>query len=875
MTRAFRLQVLEALVVKPGMFVGAFAVGIIAGSVTPMRADSGGRIGSIARAAVPPRIDAVDVTGATAIRLDGEFGEAAWQRAVPVTDFVQRDPREGAEPTFTTEARIVYDKSYLYVAVRAFDKEPEKIVGIRTRRDSTSPSDWVRIVIDSYHDRRTAYEFAVNPAGVKQDRYWFADGNNDPSWDAVWDVSVTRDAQGWKAEFRIPFSQLRFETGKRDTFGFAVVREIGRLNETSSWPLIAKSRTGFVSQLGDLGGLRLTGGLKRLELVPYSVGQVSTQQTAAGNPFEKSPDPGGAVGADIKYALTPGLTMTATINPDFGQVEADPAVVNLTAFETFYPERRPFFVEGSGNLKFDLDCNDGACTGLFYSRRIGRSPHGSADAPVDGFASVPTQTTIIGAAKLTGRAGAFSIGALNAVTAEEQAQLALGPITAQQTVEPLTNFALLQAKREWSNQSSLGFMFTNTARRITNDVGFLPSTATTGGVNWDWRLKDPRYSISGYWAGSSVRGSAEAIDALQQSPVHYYQRVDADYLEYNPARTVMNGQAGMIGVQKIGGQKVRFSFAGNYKTPGFDVNDVGYVRRSDAIQQSSWVQFRWDTPRKLYRSFRLNLNQWAGWNFGGDRRFTGTNVNAHLVFPSNWSAGAGFNLEGAGIDDRATRGGPSMLSKSGGNVWYYVNTDGRKAFQAEWMGFYFRDETGSTAWAANPEVTWRPTSFLNVGVGAGFEKMNEDTQWVENLTGPAATHYVFGRIRQTTVSLPIRINYTITPNLTVQIYAAPFMSAGAYSDYKELVRPRAQPFPEQFQRFAYPGSPDFNYTSFRTTNVLRWEFKPGSALYVVWQQGREDVANTGRLRFRQDLSGMFGIPANNVFLVKFSYWLNL
>jgi hypothetical protein len=325
----------------------------------------------------------------------------------------------------------------------------------------------------------------------------------------------------------------------------------------------------------------------------------------------------------------------------------------------------------------------------------------------------------------------------------------------------------------------------------------------------------------------------------------------------------------------VSGRKVRFSFVGNYKTPGFDVNDVGYLRRADAIQQSSWVQFRWDTPTKLYRSFRLNLNQWAGWNFGGDTRFTGANVNAHLTLLSNWSAGAGFNAEGAGIDDRSTRGGPSMRSKRGANVWYYVQSDGRRAVNGGWMGFYFRDETGSTAWRADPQVEWRPTSFLTLSVGAGFEKMNEDTQWVENVEGPSTTHYVFGRIEQTTLSLPMRINYTITPALSVQIYAEPFVSAGEYGDFKELVRPRATPFASQFEAAAYPGNPDFNYKSFRSTNVLRWEFKPGSAVYFVWQQGREDVTAYGRFRFRQDVGGIFGIPASNVFLVKFSYWLNL
>jgi hypothetical protein len=856
--------------IRPGLTL--IAVLLLAAPAFP---ETSGRARS--EAAGGSRIEAREVPDgpAGALKLDGEFSERAWELAAPTRGFVQRDPREGAAPAFQTEVRVVYDRDYLYVGVWAFDSVPGSIVGIRTRRDAESPSDWIRVMIDSYHDRRTAYEFAVNPAGVKQDRYWFADGNSDPSWDAVWDVSVKRDDKGWRAEFRIPFSQLRFEPGKRDTFGFAILRQVGRLNETSSWPLIAKSKAGFVSQMGELSGLKLVGSGKKLEVTPYSVGQLQNQPVEAGNPFLSSPDPSGSLGLDLKYAVTPGLTLTATLNPDFGQVEADPAVVNLTAFETFYQERRPFFVEGSGNLQFDLDCNDGSCTGLFYSRRIGRRPHGSPDAPSGGYVSTPTLTTILGAAKLTGRVGAFAVGALNAVTGAESAQLSDGRLTTRQGVEPLTNFTVAQAKREWKNQSSIGFAVTNTARRLEAGTTDLPSDATTGGVNWDWRLKDPRYSITGYWAASSVRGSAEAIDSLQQNAVHYYQRPDAGYLDYDPNRTALNGQAGSIGFQKIGGSKVRFSFNGNYKTPGFDVNDVGYLRRADQVQESAWVQVRWDTPTKLYRNIRLNFNQWAGWNFGGDSRFKGTNINAHILLKSNWAAGAGFNLEGAGVDDRATRGGPALRSKNGGNIWYYVQSDSRKSVSGEWTGFLYKDQSGDVSWGLDPEVVYRPTSFLSLSGGVHFERMNDDSQWVENVDEGVRTSYVFGRIRQTTVGLTTRCNYTITPNLTLQLYAQPFVSAGGYSNFKSVAQPRATHFADQFAPYAYPGTPDFDYRSFRMTNVLRWEYRPGSALYVVWQQVREDSASVGALRFRHDMRDMFGLPATNVFLIKFSYWLNL
>jgi hypothetical protein len=811
---------------------------------------------------------------ASASKIDSAPNDGAWERAPAITGFVQRDPKEGAAPSFPTEARVLYDREYLYVKVRAFDTDAARIVGIRTRRDSDSPSDWIRIIVDSYCDHKTAYEFAVNPAGVKRDTYWFADSNSDTSWDAVWDVSVTRDEKGWTAAFRIPFSQLRFRPGGDNVFGFAVVRQIGRLNEMSSWPLIKKGVPGYVSQFGELTGLELTGAAKRLEVSPYTVGKVMAQPLEAGNPFVKPRDAGATVGADLKYAVTPGLTLTSTINPDFGQVEADPAVVNLTAFETFYQERRPFFVEGSGNLRFDLDCNDGRCTGLFYSRRIGRTPHGDPVTPDGGFAYSPAQTTILGAGKLTGRAGAFAIGALDALASNETASLALGTNRWQQTVEPLTNYALFQAKREWSDQSSLGFLLTNTARRIDANTNSLPSNATTGGVNWDWRFPGRRYSLTGYWAGSTLRGSAAAIDDLQRNAVHNCQRPDQSYIDCDPASTSLGGHAGMVNFQKIGGERVRFSFNGGYKTPGFDVNDVGYLQRADTVEQSGWVQIRWDKPTAVYRNVRLNFNQWSGWNFGGDRRFTGANVNAHITLVSNWMAGVGVNYQAAGIDDRSSRGGPAFRNKRGGNVWYYVQSDERKRLNGMWQAFHFRDEAGATDWGFDPQVTYRPASFLSISGGVHFEKMNEDTQWVENVED-ASTHYVFGRLRQTTLGLTGRLNYTITPTLTVQLYAQPFVSAGAYGDFKELVRPRVTPFGNQFDPCTYAGNPDFNYRSFRMTNVLRWEYRPGSALYVVWQQGREDTASEGRFRYGNDLASMFGTPGINVFLVKLSYWLNL
>src|SRR3954467_7836791 len=392
---------------------------------------------------------------AQAVRVSGELSEDAWQAAALSDAFVQREPEEGGTPSQHTEFRVIYDASTLHVRVRAFDTDAGHIASYLTRRDGESPSDWIRVIIDSYHDKRTAYEFAVNPDGVKQDRYWYNDNRSDDSLDAVWGVKVSRDPDGWTAIFHIPFSQIRFNPGDALTFGFAVTRQIGRLNETSTWPLLARSANGYVSSFGELAGVSMQRPPKRLELVPYT-GANLTRQHTEGNPLLSASTPEVAIGVDAKYAVTPGLTLTATVNPDFGQVEADPAVVNLDAFETFFPERRPFFVEGSGTFRFNMDCNDGNCTGMFYSRRIGRAPQGSATINDGEYSTQPDSATILGAAKLTGRVKGFSIGALSAVTGSEHAEIAGAAKIGEreQTVEPFTGYTVMRARKEFKNQSS-------------------------------------------------------------------------------------------------------------------------------------------------------------------------------------------------------------------------------------------------------------------------------------------------------------------------------------------------------------------------------------------------------------------------------------
>ncbi|HZR23705.1 MAG TPA: DUF5916 domain-containing protein [Vicinamibacterales bacterium] len=812
----------------------------------------------------------------TAVRVTGTVTDEVWQSAPSVADFVQREPQDGGQPSQRTEFRVAYDSATLYVKVRAFDTQAEKIVTYLTRRDANSASDWLHVYVDSYHDRRTAYEFAVNPSGVKIDRYWFNDNNSDDSWDAVWDVAVSRDPQGWTAEFKIPFSQLRFTRAESASFGLAVTREIGRLNETSTWPRLPKSATGYVSSFGELGGLSLTASPKRLELAPYTVANL-TRQRPDGNPLLTSSAPGGALGLDARYALTPGLTLTATVNPDFGQVEADPAVVNLTAFETYFNERRPFFVEGSGNFNFNLDCTDGPCSSVFYSRRIGRAPQGTANLP-DGdnvYTDVPSQSTILGAAKLTGHVGKYAVGVMQAVTEQQVARVDNEGVVGTQPVQPMTSYTVGRVRREFANQSSVGVMLTSANSQIVDQLTALPSHANAFGADWDLRFKK-RYSLTGYLVGSGVSGTAESIDNLQQDSAHYFQRPDETRNVLDPARTSMSGAAGAIAINQIGGEHLRFTSTYNFKSPGFDVNALGYMRRADQRTIDDFLQIRTDKPDRLTRWKMININVSRGWNYEGDPIQSMENINAHTQWKNNWQTGGGVNIGHRTVDDRVTRGGPALLQNPFSNLWHYVNGDQRHRIYLNYFGAY----GGGLGFRINdfePEINYRPVPSLLLTSGMTINHTMQDNQWVGTVSD-ASNHYVFGHMQQTTVSMTERVNFTLSPTLSLQLYAQPFMSAGDYTNFRQVVDPRAAGYDARYAAYNYDiganGDPNFNVKSFRTTNVLRWEYKPGSTLFVVWQQARENDAVPGGFAFGRDFSGIFGVAPKNVFLVKLSYWLN-
>lgn len=831
------------------------------------------------------------------IVVDGVLDEPGWQRAQIATGFSQIQPEEGSRATERTEARVLYGETALYVAVRAFDSEPDEVVGQLTRRDQDSYSDVLGVVIDSYFDRRTAFQFAVNPKGVKSDSYRFDDFNEDSGWDAVWDVATTRDSQGWNAEFRIPYSQLRFRGAEEQTWGINFLRQIARRQELSVWAPIKRSDGGLVSMFGDLRELRGISAPRRLEVLPYSLARLERGPGDEANPFYKPNDASGTAGADVKYGLTSDLTLDLTINPDFGQVEADPAQVNLSAFETFYPERRPFFVEGSGIFSFSIALGDGddSVESLFYPRRVGRAPQGWAD-PMGGYVDYPEQTTILGAWKLSGKTAAgWSVGALHAITSEESAVVAPASGTnATAPVEPLTNFGVFRLQKDMrEGRSALGFIGTGLRRDgEVAELLNLRGASYSGGFDFRHRFWGDAWQVRGYLLGSHVTGTPDAIARTQLSSARYYQRPDAEHLDYDPTRTSLTGASVDVSVMKFAGSPWRVGGGMQSRTPGFEVNDAGYQRSADYAVGWAWGGYQRSTPQGPFLSWSSNFNAWSVGNFGGDLTDLGGNVNANVQWKNYWRSWLGVNHQASVVSDRLLRGGPLFRTESGTNFWAGGTTDSRKlaSFNATFFGNR-RPESDSWSIGSSPNLRIRPSGRTTFQLGGQIRRSVDDRQWVRAFAIDDERHYVFGRIDQTTVGLTARIDHAFTPTLSLQLYAQPFVSGARYDDFKRVSDPTASSYEDRFEpvavtsdgdsyRFAVNGSeaafgdPDFNFKQFRSNAVLRWEYTPGSLLYVVWSQGRNHYSPTGDFQFASDMDLLFGAPADDVFMIKLSYWLS-
>ena len=844
-----------------------------------------------------------------AIRIDGRPDESPWLSTDVAREFVAFEPVAGGPARLATEARVLYDENAIYVAMRGFDTASDSIVGKLARRDDMPYSDWLIVAFDSYFDRRTAFIFGVNPKGAKMDEMMYDDGAENMSWDPIWEAAVAVDSLGWTAEFRIPLSQLRFDApvdGTPQLWGLQFHRKVARTNETSFWAPMEREANGMVSYFGELHGINGLHPPRNLEVMPYTVADLTRAPSPEGHdPFYHTSDWAGNVGADFKYGITSNLTVSGTLNPDFGQVEADPSVVNLSAYETFLTEKRPFFVEGADIFNFGIGIGDGDLgnESLFYSRRIGRAPQG--DTPDEtAYADPPTATTILGAAKLSGKTGSgWSVGLLNALTASETAPYVLEDGTrGKATVEPMTSYSVGRVSRDFSaGQTSVGGIFTATNRRLQGDeLAFLRSAAYTGGLNARHRWAGGNYEVSAWLVGSHVRGDTAAINLTQRSPARYYQRPDNDYTDYDPTRTSLTGWAGNVQVGKMGGNW-RWITLLNVKSPGFEANDLGFQQSADQVFQVWYVGYSRNKPVGMLNRFNVNVNQWNGWNFGGMRQSFGGNVNGGLQLRNYWGMNAGINHDFETWSTGALRGGAAIRNPGSTNVWTNFYSDSRRPVRAN-LGFGFNNEeqTDGSNWWLEPSVSVRAGTRADFSLGPSVSRAHNTWQYVARKTVGAADQYIFAGLDQTTVALTARANYTFSPALSLQFYAQPFVSAGDYDGFMRVRAPRARIFGERFERFSPAqvsyddaggeyaidldrngttelgfDNPNFNFKELRSNAVLRWEYRPGSTLFLVWSQGRSQGDGYGDFRLGRDARDLLGAQSTNVLLVKLSYWLGL
>ncbi|HEY8257430.1 MAG TPA: DUF5916 domain-containing protein, partial [Gemmatimonadales bacterium] len=803
--------------------------------------------------------------------LDGRSDDVIWQSTPVIDQFLEAKPTEGAEPKLRTEAKVAYDEHNLYVFVRAFDPHPDSIISLLSRRDDETASDHITLMLDPYHDRRTGYEFAVNPAGVKTDYAIYNDGDEDVAWDAVWDAATRIDSLGWTAEYRIPLSQLHYSSKSGGRFGVLIWRVVQRHTATITWPLYRVSRSGLPSQFGDLTGLDGLASPGDAEVTPYvltkNVTDLGSRDLGRAQDF--------TVGGDLKYRVASNLLLNATVNPDFGQVEADPSELNLSAFETFFDERRPFFVEGKGLFTFRvncvvvLDCQTGE--GMFYSRRIGRSPQ---LAGTYGDVSSPTATRILGAGKVTGRLpGGFSLGVLDAVTDN-----VAGP--GGTTLEPTTNYGVVRGNQDFQNGAgSVGFIVTGVNHSLDNSsTPFLHKSAYTGGVDARYRFNG-RYEVSGSFDLSRVTGDTAAIALTQQSNVHLYQRPDDD-LDFDPTRTSLSGSNREIRFAKVGGRRLHFETAYQYRTPGFEINDVGFLRQADQRLWTSWANLVFSNPNSVFQQLRWNFNNWEYWTAAGLPTERAFNSNVHIQWTNRWWLHIGGTLGqiGATYCDRCARGGPAIRQDMYISPWMTIEGDDRRPLVPVLSVNYTNGDGGrSETIEVSPTLNLKVSSRFTTSIAADYTHNRNDIQYFDTFTdGAGGLHYTFAHLEQKTLTLTWRLGYTFTPTTSLQVYASPFVSKGTYSNVREIADARANEYDARHKPYADPAVADdpggFNFQQLRSNVVFRWEYRPGSTLFLVWSQGREGTADVAGTRsFGGDLDNLFGRRADDTFLVKVSY----
>ncbi len=832
--------------------------------------------------------------------IDGKLDDECWMHIAWGGNFTQYEPYEDTLPSQKTSFAILYDDDNLYVAIKAYDTEPDKINKRLSRRDDDD-GDRVGIIIDSYEDKLTGFSFSVTAAGSKMDAIITNDNNQDNSWDPIWYVKTSTDAEGWNAEMRIPLSQLRFTKKDSYEWGLEITRYVFRKNELSLWKPLHKSTNKLVSDFGTLEGINTISPKKDIELFPFALGKATFSKKEEGNPFASGKENTFSAGLDGKISITNDLTLNMTVNPDFGQVEADPSEVNLSAFESFFPEKRPFFIEGRNifNFKMTSGDGDGSRIGMFYSRRIGRPPHFEPELDDNEYANMPDNTTILGAFKLSGKTRkGTSIGILESFTQKEQADIAIDGVKSKYPVEPFTNYFVARVEQDIDKGNTVaGGIFTATNRKI-DDENFitLPASAYTGGINatryWDNR----NYFISFRGIFSSIHGSIEAITDLQTNSTHFFQRPDATHFEVDSSLANLAGHGGTIEFGKFGGGHFRALSWVTWSSPGLDFNDLGFMQQADNIQQVLWLGYNEWRPNHFYNSYNFGGDIYTGWNFAGQSIYKGLEVNGNLQFKNNYYIFTGANFQGNSLSAYDLRGGPMLANPGSINYRIGFGSDERKKLQMElFLMNRWSKYDNSNLSLIQYSLTYKPLNTVSISLSPEFYVSQDNLQYVTTIEDNAPDNYVMANLESTQFSLAARINIGITPDMSIQYYGQPFYFSGYYSHFKTITDPDAPDYFDRFHEYTeneiqYDSEsavyivdtdsngtdfsfedPNFHFLQYRSNLVFRWEYKPGSTFYFVWSQGKTTDGSEGQFMFNDYTKELHNAPAQNDFLIKISY----
>ncbi len=834
---------------------------------------------------------------AGAVQLDGRLDDEAWINARWIRDFVQKMPKEGAPPSDSMRIAVLYDDDALYVGARMHSKDPSRIQAPLSRRDNVVQAEHLWVSFDTYHDRRTAYSFGVTASGVRMDFYHPRDNEYDidPGFDPVWEAKAVIDSLGWTAEMRIPFSQLRFHDHPAQVWGFNADHWNPATSEDVFWIPVPTNQTGWSSWMGELVGIAGIRPARRLELLPYTAENATvTGARDPRDPFDDGRNLQARAGADFKMGLGPNLTLDATVNPDFGQVEADPAVVNLSAFEVFLDERRPFFTEGSQLLR-------GNGPNYFYSRRIGAPPRGDASGDFVGY---PPSTTILGAAKVTGRlASGMSVGVLTAVTGRERARTSdtATAVLDRVDVAPPAGYGVTRIQQEFgASRSVVGATFTAVHRDIDAQsplAALYNRTAIAAGADWVLRWSRGAYELRGWLGFSHIRGDTASINRVQRSPVHFFQRPDAGYIDYDPTRTSLTGTVANLEFGKNSGSWL-YGVGYGWESPAYDPNDAGRLVNADGRSGFTNLRYRQTKPRGRFQNYAVGLFTQGEWDFGGDRQLLISELYGEATFRNFWTLNGYVDFLPRSFDHSATRGGPTMATPQSWNfVLQLASSLGAKT---SWNAriYYGEDELGGETYRLSGGLSVRPSSRFQLSATPNYLRSITPRQFVDSGSGGAAatygTRYLFGFVDQSTFLMQLRLNYTIAPDLTLELYGEPFAASGRYHGLGELAAPRTF----RLREYGTDGTtvardadgnyvvtdnggadtltvenPDFNVLSFRSNAVLRWEWRPGSTLYLVWQQNRLAEDTRGLHVGPGDLWDTLRARGDNFFAVKVSYWI--